>query len=124
MSSAAATGKDIIGIDLGTTNSCVAIMEGKSYRVMENSEGARTTPSVVAFTNDNQVVFSFLSYARSLFSALAFYHLTRIFFPPLPLVIATSACAIILLVSEMILRFVYLLVHSLNLFTYPFLNPP
>lgn len=46
----------IIGIDLGTTNSCVAIMEGKNVRVIENSEGARTTPSVVAFTNDDEVL--------------------------------------------------------------------
>jgi len=45
---------DIIGIDLGTTNSCVSIMEGKSARVIENAEGARTTPSVVAFTTDGQ----------------------------------------------------------------------
>ncbi|MGB2660978.1 MAG: Hsp70 family protein, partial [Candidatus Omnitrophota bacterium] len=40
----------IIGIDLGTTNSCVAIMEGKEPKVLENSEGSRTTPSVIAFT--------------------------------------------------------------------------
>merc|ERR1719188_485499 len=44
----------IIGIDLGTTNSCVAMMEGSSPKVLENSEGMRTTPSVVAMTNDGQ----------------------------------------------------------------------
>ena len=46
----------IIGIDLGTTNSCVAIMDGTSVKVIENSEGARTTPSIVAFTNDDEVL--------------------------------------------------------------------
>lgn len=46
----------VIGIDLGTTNSCVAIMDGSTPRVVENSEGTRTTPSVVAFTEDERLV--------------------------------------------------------------------
>ena len=46
----------IIGIDLGTTNSCVAILEGGQAKVIENSEGGRTTPSVVAFSEDNEVL--------------------------------------------------------------------
>jgi len=46
----------IIGIDLGTTNSCVAIMEGGKPKVIENSEGARTTPSIVAYTDDSDIL--------------------------------------------------------------------
>ena len=46
----------IIGIDLGTTNSCVAIMEGNTTRVIENSEGARTTPSIVAYQEDGEIL--------------------------------------------------------------------
>ena len=46
----------IIGIDLGTTNSCVAVLEGSQARVIENSEGGRTTPSIVAFSDDDEVL--------------------------------------------------------------------
>jgi molecular chaperone DnaK len=46
----------IIGIDLGTTNSCVALMEGNSVKVIENSEGARTTPSIVAYADDGEII--------------------------------------------------------------------
>ena len=46
----------IIGIDLGTTNSCVAILEGGKAKVIENAEGARTTPSVVAYTDEGEIL--------------------------------------------------------------------
>ena len=46
----------IIGIDLGTTNSCVSIMDGDKTKVIENSEGDRTTPSYVAFTDDKETL--------------------------------------------------------------------
>jgi len=46
----------IIGIDLGTTNSCVAIMDGDKVKVLENSEGARTTPSIVAYTDNDEIL--------------------------------------------------------------------
>ncbi|KAJ3193324.1 70-kilodalton heat shock protein [Irineochytrium annulatum] len=46
----------VIGIDLGTTNSCVAVMDGKTPRVIENAEGGRTTPSVVAFSKENELI--------------------------------------------------------------------
>src|SRR3981081_4565605 len=46
----------VIGIDLGTTNSCVAVMEGKTPKVIENAQGMLTTPSMVAFTDDGGVI--------------------------------------------------------------------
>ena len=49
-------GSKIIGIDLGTTNSCVAVMDGGQTRVLENAEGARTTPSIIAYTKDGEIL--------------------------------------------------------------------
>ncbi len=46
----------IIGIDLGTTNSCVAILDGEKAKVIENAEGARTTPSIIAYTDDGEIL--------------------------------------------------------------------
>ncbi|MBX4180625.1 MAG: Hsp70 family protein, partial ['Prunus persica' phytoplasma PP2] len=46
----------IIGIDLGTTNSCVAVLNNGKPQVIENSEGGRTTPSVVGYTDDNRII--------------------------------------------------------------------
>ncbi|XP_021776224.1 heat shock 70 kDa protein, mitochondrial [Chenopodium quinoa] len=54
--SARPAGNDVIGIDLGTTNSCVSVMEGKNAKVIENAEGARTTPSVVAFNPKGELL--------------------------------------------------------------------
>ncbi|PWA37662.1 hypothetical protein CTI12_AA588220 [Artemisia annua] len=56
LNSSRAMGSDVIGVDLGTTNSCVSVMEGKTAKVIENAEGARTTPSVVAFNQKGDLL--------------------------------------------------------------------
>ena len=63
----------VIGIDLGTTNSCVAIMDGTQAKVLENAEGASTTPSVVAFTDEEEKLIAKLNPENR------FYPITNIF---------------------------------------------
>lgn len=67
----------VIGIDLGTTNSCVAIMEGKTPKVLENSEGARTTPSVVAFTKDGERLVGMPAKRQAVTNAANTFHATK-----------------------------------------------
>src|SRR5258706_3697715 len=68
----------VIGIDLGTTNSCVAVMDGKDVRVIENSEGARTTPSMVAFTDSGERLVGQAAKAQVVTNPLkAFYWVKR-----------------------------------------------
>ena len=54
----------IIGIDLGTTNSCVSVMEGGQPKVIENSEGARTTPSIIAYQDDGEILVGAVGFAE------------------------------------------------------------
>ena len=69
----------VIGIDLGTTNSCVSVMEGSNPRVIENSEGSRTTPSVVAFTKDGQRLVGILARRQAITNSQnTFYAIKRL----------------------------------------------
>ncbi|KAG9508461.1 Stress-70 protein, mitochondrial, partial [Fragariocoptes setiger] len=70
-------GSHVIGIDLGTTNSCVAVMEGKTPRVIENAEGSRTTPSVVAFTPDGERLVGMPAKRQSVTNAKNTFYATK-----------------------------------------------
>ena len=67
----------IIGIDLGTTNSCVAVMEGSNPKVIENSEGMRTTPSIVAFTDDNRRLVGITAKRQAVTNSLNTFYATK-----------------------------------------------
>jgi len=68
---------DIIGVDLGTTNSCVAVMEGANARVIENQEGTRTTPSVVAFTADGEKLVGIPAKRQAVTNPEGTFHATK-----------------------------------------------
>eukprot|EP00002_Diphylleia_rotans_P040768 TRINITY_DN974_c0_g1_i2.p1 TRINITY_DN974_c0_g1~~TRINITY_DN974_c0_g1_i2.p1 ORF type:complete len:641 (-),score=147.90 TRINITY_DN974_c0_g1_i2:574-2496(-) len=67
----------VIGVDLGTTNSCVAVLEGTTARVLENSEGARTTPSIVAFTADGERLVGTLAKRQAVTNPENTFHATK-----------------------------------------------
>ncbi|BFZ01333.1 hypothetical protein BsWGS_04372 [Bradybaena similaris] len=67
----------VVGIDLGTTNSCVAVMEGKQAKVLENAEGSRTTPSVVAFTKDGERLVGMPAKRQAVTNAANTLHATK-----------------------------------------------
>lgn len=70
-------GSTVIGIDLGTTNSCVAVMEGKTPRVIENAEGSRTTPSVVAFTPEGERIIGMPARRQAVTNAKNTFYATK-----------------------------------------------
>ena len=65
----------VIGIDLGTTNSCVAVMEGSEPEVISNAEGNRTTPSVVAYASDGQVLVGQAAKRQAVTNPVSYTHL-------------------------------------------------